>query len=87
MEKVKKNPILEIEHEFIKNRYVVCRVGENKKLETTEKLMFDFINEVYNLGIKSVHNNKRNLCIIVGVLSFLAGIVLGILIMSLLVAK
>lgn len=87
MQKVKKNPILEIEQEFIKNRYVVCRVNESKKLESSEKMMFDFITEVFNLGVKSVNDNKKKLCIIVGTLCFLGGTVLGFLIMSLLVAK
>lgn len=87
MSKPKINPVYELEKQAIKDRLLVYKVLEDGKLETSEKIMFDFMNNIYNEGVKGVNNNKKKLCIIVGILCFMAGVVLGFLVMSMLVAK
>lgn len=78
--KEKKNPVLEIEQELVKNKYLISRTTEDGIFETSEKIMFEVIEKIYNEGIKSVKGKNFQFYVMYGIAGLIIGMGIGAII-------
>jgi hypothetical protein len=73
----KPNPVYELEKKWLEQKYVVGRIDSDGNFETNEKLMFEFMNSVYQEGYKAKKISKIWYALWT-VLGFIVGLVAGI---------
>jgi hypothetical protein len=69
----KTTPVYEMEKKMIEQKFIVGKLDSLGNFETSEKMMFDFMNEIYESGKKSA---KKKPWLLISVLT-IVGVIIG----------
>ena len=73
------NPIYEIEKQLIKDRVIITKIKEDGKFDTTEKIMFDGIEFIYNKALEGRKQNKYGWYMLWTAVGGIIGFIIGAL--------
>jgi len=85
--KNKTNPVYELEKDLINERYIISKAQGNGIFETTEKVMYDAIEKIYNKALNTKGKDKKFWYATWAVVGAVIGFICGVLLISSMIKK